>query len=106
MQLRAKGAGYHIHHPFNVRMNNGELTPDQVRGWIANRFYYQVNIPRKDGAIIANCPDRETRRLWVQRILDHDGNADSPGGIEAWVRLGEAAGIPEQDLWSDRKSVV
>ena len=100
MQLRAKGAGYHIHHPFNVRMNNGELTPDQVRGWIANRFYYQVNIPRKDGAIIANCPDRETRRLWVQRILDHDGNADSPGGIEAWVRLGEAAGIPEQDLWS------
>jgi pyrroloquinoline-quinone synthase len=100
VQLRAKGAGYHIHHPFNVRMNNGELTPDQVRGWIANRFYYQVNIPRKDGAIIANCPDRETRRLWVQRILDHDGNADSPGGIEAWVRLGEAAGIPEQDLWS------
>lgn len=100
MQLRAKGAGYHIHHPFNVRMNNGELTPDQVRCWIANRFYYQVNIPRKDGAIIANCPDRETRRLWVQRILDHDGNADSPGGIEAWVRLGEAAGIPEQDLWS------
>lgn len=99
-QLRAKGAGYHIHHPFNVRMNNGELTPDQVRGWIANRFYYQVNIPRKDGAIIANCPDRETRRLWVQRILDHDGSADSPGGIEAWVRLGEAAGIPEQDLWS------
>lgn len=105
MQLRAKGAGYHIHHPFNVRMNNGELTPDQVRGWIANRFYYQVNIPRKDGAIIANCPDRETRRLWVQRILDHDGNADSPGGIEAWVWLGEAAGIPEQDLWSLKRVV-
>lgn len=105
MQLRAKGAGYHIHHPFNVRMNNGELTPDQVRGWIANRFYYQVNIPRKDGAIIANCQDRETRRLWVQRILDHDGNADSPGGIEAWVRLGEAAGIPEQDLWSLKRVV-
>jgi len=105
VQLRAKGAGYHIHHPFNVRMNNGELTPDQVRGWIANRFYYQVNIPRKDGAIIANCPDRETRRLWVQRILDHDGNADSPGGIEAWVRLGEAAGIPEQDLWSLKRVV-
>jgi pyrroloquinoline-quinone synthase len=105
VQLRAKGAGYHIHHPFNVRMNNGELTPDQVRGWIANRFYYQINIPRKDGAIIANCPDRETRRLWVQRILDHDGNADSPGGIEAWVRLGEAAGIPEQDLWSLKRVV-
>ena len=65
-QLRARGAGYHIHHPFNVRMNDGLLGPDQIRGWVANRFYYQVNIPQKDGAIIANCPDRATRRRWVR----------------------------------------
>lgn len=99
-QLRAKGAGYHIYHPFNVKMNSGQLRPDQIRGWVANRFYYQINIPQKDGAIIANCPDRETRRLWVQRILDHDGNETNPGGIEAWTRLGVAAGIPREELLS------
>ena len=104
-QLRAKGAGYHIHHPFNVKMNNGQLTPDQVRGWIANRFYYQINIPLKDGAIISNCPDREIRRKWVLRILDHDGWQDNAGGIEAWTRLGEAAGIHRDDLWSLRHVV-
>lgn len=101
-QLRARGAGYHIHHPFNVRMNSGQLSPEQVRGWIANRFYYQVNIPQKDGAIIANCPDRETRRKWVRRILDHDGWDGNEGGIEAWVRLGAAAGIDPPALWSQR----
>jgi pyrroloquinoline-quinone synthase len=99
-QLRAKGAGYHIHHPFNVKMNSGLLSPDQLRGWVANRFYYQINIPQKDGAIIANCPDRETRRKWVQRILDHDGAEGNAGGIEAWARLGLAVGIPYSELWS------
>jgi len=101
-QLRARGAGYHIHHPFNVRMNDGLLRPDQIRGWVANRFYYQVKIPQKDGAIIANCPDRETRRKWVHRILDHDGRDGDAGGIDAWVRLGEAAGLEPEALWSQR----
>jgi pyrroloquinoline-quinone synthase len=104
-QLRARGAGYHIHHPFNVRMNEGRLNPDQIRGWVANRFYYQVNIPQKDGAILANCPDRATRRRWVRRILDHDGWGDNEGGIEAWVRLGEAVGLTRDALWSQRHVV-
>jgi pyrroloquinoline-quinone synthase len=103
--LRARGAGYHIHHPFNVSMNDGLLRPDQIRGWVANRFYYQVNIPQKDGAIIANCPDRATRRRWVRRILDHDGWGDNEGGIEAWVRLGEAVGLTREALWSQRHVV-
>jgi pyrroloquinoline-quinone synthase len=67
---------------------------------VANRFYYQINIPRKDAAILANCPDREQRRLWVRRILDHDGWEEDPGGIEAWVRLGEAVGLTRDELWS------
>ncbi len=92
-QLRAKGAGYHIHHPFNVKMNGGGCSHEQIRGWVANRFYYQINIPMKDAAIMSNCPDRETRRRWVLRILDHDGHGDDEGGIETWARLGDAVGL-------------
>jgi pyrroloquinoline-quinone synthase len=99
-RLRDKGAGYHIHHPFNVKMNSGLLTPAQIRGWVANRFYYQINIPQKDGAIIANCPDRETRRKWVLRILDHDGWEENVGGIEAWSALGVSVGLTRDELWS------
>lgn len=99
-QLRSKGAGYHIHHPFNIKMNTGSLSRAQIRGWVANRYYYQIRIPNKDGAIIANCPDRDTRRQWVQRILDHDGYGDNPGGMEAWTRLGAAVGIERAALES------
>ena len=99
-QLRAKGAGYHIHHPFNVRMTSGQCSREQIRGWVANRFYYQIKIPIKDAAILSNCPDREARRQWVVRILDHDGYGENAGGIEAWSRLGEAVGLTRDELWS------
>jgi pyrroloquinoline-quinone synthase len=95
-RLRAQGHAYHIHHPFNVLMASGAATPVQIRGWVANRFYYQISIPIKDAAILANCPDRAVRRAWVQRILDHDGYGDDPGGIESWLRLAEAVGLSRE----------
>ena len=105
-QLRAKGKAYHIHHPFNVMLNSGRATPEQIRGWVANRFYYQIAIPIKDAAVMSNCPDREVRRGWVQRILDHDGfelsgpegTVRDAGGIEAWLRLAEATGLQREEV--------
>ena len=97
-QLRAKGAYYHIHHPFHIAMNTGKCTQKQIQGWVANRFYYQISIPVKDAAIMANCPERDVRRHWVQRIIDHDGLTGDEGGIEAWIRLGEAVGLKREDV--------
>jgi pyrroloquinoline-quinone synthase len=97
-QLRERGKAYHIHHPFNVMLNTGKATPEQIRGWVANRYYYQIAIPIKDAAILSNCPDRELRRQWVQRLLDHDGHGDDAGGIEAWRRLGYAVGLSHDEL--------
>jgi pyrroloquinoline-quinone synthase len=95
-QLRSLGSKYHIHHPFNRLMASGAANAAQLRGWVANRFYYQTNIPIKDAAILANCPDRAVRRSWVQRILDHDGYGDDAGGIESWLRLAEAVGLSRE----------
>jgi pyrroloquinoline-quinone synthase len=97
-QLRDQGSAYHIHHPYNIMLNSGAATREQIRGWVANRFYYQINIPIKDAAILSNCPDRAVRRSWVQRILDHDGYGDDPGGIESWLRLGEAVGLSRESV--------
>ena len=99
-QLRERGRAYHIHHPFNIMLNSGQATREQIRGWVANRFYYQVNIPLKDAAILANCEERAVRRAWVQRILDHDGYGDDPGGIEAWLRLAAAVGLEREQVES------
>lgn len=101
-RLRDKGRFYHIHHPFHVAMNAGRCSPEQVRGWVANRFYYQVCIPVKDANIMANCPDSAFRREWVKRILDHDGADGEEGGIEAWLRLGEAVGLTREELIEQR----
>jgi pyrroloquinoline-quinone synthase len=100
-QLRAQGSRYHDRHPFHQRMNAGTLTRRQVQGWVANRFYYQANLPRKDANILANCTDQEVRRRWIQRILDHDGTPSGGGGIEAWLRLGEATGLSRSGLLAE-----
>ncbi|HYC09279.1 MAG TPA: pyrroloquinoline-quinone synthase PqqC, partial [Steroidobacteraceae bacterium] len=99
-RLRERGRAYHIHHPFNIMLNSGKASPEQIRGWVANRYYYQINIPVKDAAILANCDERAVRRNWVQRILDHDGSGDDPGGIESWLRLAEAVGLERAQVES------
>ena len=101
-ELRAQGARYHHLHPFHRRMDSGELTRAELQRWVANRFYYQKCIPLKDAAIMSNCPEVEVRREWIQRIIDHDGTAEGTGGIESWLRLGEALGVTRQALESER----
>lgn len=100
-RLRAQGRRYHNLHPFHQRMDAGELTRGELQRWVANRFYYQKCIPLKDAAILANCPEVEVRRAWMQRIIDHDGQTDRTGGIESWLRLGEAFGVSRDELLSE-----
>lgn len=103
-RLRAVGAeSYHDQHPFHVLMNEGKLSREQLQGWIASRFYYQTQIPIKDAAILSNCPERELRREWIHRILDHDGMAGDEGGIEKWLRLGEAAGLARDEMLAQKR---
>ena len=98
-RLRAVGeSSYHDQHPFHALMNEGRLEPPALQGWVANRFYYQTQIPIKDAAILSNCPERDVRRLWIQRILDHDGTQSDEGGIQRWLGLGEAVGLSREEM--------
>jgi pyrroloquinoline-quinone synthase len=100
--LRAQGTRYHNLHPFHRRMDAGSLSREELQRWVANRFYYQKCIPLKDAAILSNCPEVEVRRAWIQRIIDHDGTADGTGGIESWLRLGEALDVSRAELVSEQ----
>ncbi|REE97597.1 pyrroloquinoline-quinone synthase PqqC [Thermomonospora umbrina] len=91
---------YHHLHPFNRRMHAGTLSKEELRGWILNRFHYQRHIPIKDALILAKLDRPERRRMWIHRITDHDGGVEGEGGIERWLRLGEAAGLTRDELWS------
>lgn len=100
--LRSFSTSYYARHPFHQLMHEGRLTPAQLQGWVANRLAYQRAIPRKDAAIISNCPDPEVRRQWMQRIIDHDGTAPGTGGIELWIQLGVAVGVPREEMEDER----
>lgn len=89
---------YHDKHPFHILMNDGKLDRRQLQGWIANRFYYQTCIPIKDAAILSNCPELEVRRVWIKRIIDHDGTSGEDGGIKKWLRLGKAVGLTGEEM--------
>ena len=93
-QFRAIGKErYHHQHPFHLLMHEGKLRRGQLQAWALNRYLYQARIPIKDAAILARSEDPDFRRAWRKRIIDHDGNPGTPGGIEKWLRLVEATGL-------------
>jgi pyrroloquinoline-quinone synthase len=102
-RLRQIGAErYHDKHPFHKLLHSGGCSPDQVRAWVINRYYYQCSIPKKDAAFMSRCDDRAIRRAWRKRIEDHDGSEDREGGIERWFKLAEAVGLDRDYVASCR----
>ena len=95
--LRALSVRYWDSHRFHVRLHAGGCTPEQVRSWVANRWYYQQILSQKNAAIIANCPLPEVRRRWVERIMFQDA-----GGLEDWLVLAEAVGLSRQEVIGER----
>lgn len=96
--IRAVGAErYHDKHPFHRLLHGGSLSCGQVQAWALNRYCYQAAIPRKDAALLSRVPDRDFRREWIARMLDHDGYAGEEGGIERWLMLTDALGL-DRDL--------
>ena len=89
--IRAVGAErYHDKHPFHRLLHGGKLDKGQVQAWALNRYCYQSGVPRKDAALMSRTLDRELRREWGHRILDHDGSGGEEGGIERWLVLTDA----------------
>ena len=74
-------------------LHGGKLNREQVQAWALNRFYYQAMIPIKDATILSRMEDPELRRIWRQRIVDHDGENAGDGGIERWLMLTDGLGF-------------
>jgi pyrroloquinoline quinone biosynthesis protein D len=84
---RVGGERYHHLHPFHKLLHSGKLDRGQVQAWALNRYYYQSMIPVKDATILARMGDPQLRRVWRQRIVDHDGESANDGGIRRWLAL-------------------
>lgn len=101
--LRREGAArYHDRHPYHVLMHEGKLTKVQLQQWVLNRYYYQTRIPIKDAVILSKSEDPAFRRLWIRRIVDHDGEREGEGGLALWLRLAEGVGLDREEVRSCR----
>jgi pyrroloquinoline-quinone synthase len=101
--IRAVGAErYHDKHPFHHLLHSGKLNKGQVQAWALNRYCYQAAVPRKDAALLARTSDRQLRRDWIKRILDHDGQGGEEGGIERWLVLTDGLGLDRDYVISMR----
>lgn len=101
--LRAVGEErYHHKHPFHLLMHEGRLSRGQLQAWALNRYYYQSIIPIKDSIILSRGTDPAFRRAWRKRVIDHDGDAASEGGIKRWLKLAEATGLRADDVRDGR----
>jgi coenzyme PQQ biosynthesis protein C len=105
-RLRRIGAErYHNLHPFHQLLHGGALNRRQVQAWALNRYYYQSRIPQKDAALIARTEDAELRRIWRQRLVDHDGEREGEGGIVRWLALTDGLGL-DRDYVVSTKGVL
>jgi len=101
--LRAMGTErYHHLHPFHGLLHSGKLDRGQVQAWALNRYYYQSMIPVKDAAIMARMDDPQLRRIWRQRIVDHDGESENDGGMVRWLALTDGLGLGRNYVTSTR----
>lgn len=103
-ELRAIGkARYHGLHPFHKLLHGGRLNRGQVQAWALNRYCYQAHIPIKDASILARMEEAALRRVWRQRIIDHDGAREGEGGIVRWLALTDGLGLDRDMVVSMRK---
>ncbi len=101
-RLRRIGAErYHDKHPFHALMRDGKLDKGQIQAWALNRYYYQSRIPIKDSVIMSRLIDVETRRIWSQRVIDHDGSHEGQGGVRKWLHLCERLGLDRDYVVSE-----
>ncbi|WP_084614519.1 pyrroloquinoline-quinone synthase PqqC [Nakamurella lactea] len=101
-ELRSR---YWDSHPFHLRLHAGQASADDIRRWVANRWYYQSRLARKNAAIISNCPDEQIRRDWLARVTFHDGNGAGEGGLHDWLALAEAVGLSAEEVRDERHVV-
>ena len=81
-------------HPFERMLDEGTCTQYQLQQWLCNRYAFQKTMVAKDAIVLEKCPLRSFRKIWIKRIYDAD---DDNGGLECWIKLGQACGVDVTD---------
>lgn len=81
-------------HPFEQLLDEGRATREQMQAWLCNRYWFQKTMVAKDAIVLAKCPDKAFRQIWVKRIKEADIEG---GGLDSWIKLGWACDVDVTD---------
>ena len=81
-------------HPFEVKLNSGKCTKEEIQKWLVNRYYFEETMVKKDAIVLSKCNSKSFRNIWITRILDADG---PDGGLDCWIKMGESCNIDVLD---------
>ena len=89
-------------HPLFGLIERGELTREQLRGFV-KQFYllFPKPFPKPIAAMFARSPeDSELERMWAENLMEEAEGAQTgtAGHKDLYVRFGEALGIPRAEL--------
>jgi pyrroloquinoline-quinone synthase len=65
---------------------------------VLNRYYYQTRVPIKDAVILSRSDDPTLRRVWIHRLVDHDGTREGEGRLALWLTLAEGVGLDRDEV--------
>ena len=82
-------------HKLEVLLDNGTVSKELLQSWLIQRYQFELTMVKKDLIILEKCPDRQFRQGWIQRVIDADSVG---GGLDGWVKLGNAAGVDVTDV--------
>lgn len=89
-------------HPVRQLLLTGRLTKEQLQAWAKNQFHEFRNIHRFFGIRYQKCPVPELRRALLENMVEEEGEdlfgGKFPSHAELWVRFGEGAGIPREEM--------
>lgn len=91
-------------HPWDELFREGKCTRPQLQGWAKEQYYWKLQVPIKDYAILYGCPHVEIRRMWLPKAIEEDGEdiigKDHDPHPEYWLRFCEGVGLSRQYVMS------
>ena len=89
-------------HPWSAAVGRGKVAKQGLVEYVKNRYYFLVNINRKDAQIIANCPIPAARRMLLRKYIDEEGQDVAGGGLgphyEMWLKVAAALGVSREKM--------
>lgn len=91
-----------LRHPFVPRLLRGELSREELIGWVKADFPFLVNVIRNDAMIVATARDLEEMRSQMHVLIEEAGEdlagGEYPSHPQLWLRFGQALGVPAKEI--------